>query len=101
MEKRNQRVVRSNHYNKSAKSTVDPKEIVFGTRVVMEAIKAGKEINKLLLQRSLSNELMLELTKLAAEYNIPYTLVPVEKLNRVTRKNHQGAICFLSAVTYA
>ena len=101
MEKRNQRVVKSNHYNKAPKSTVDPKEIVFGTRAVMEAIKAGKEIDKLLLQKGLSNDLTLELTKLAADYNIPYALVPIEKLNRVTRKNHQGAICFLSAVSYA
>ena len=101
MEKRNQRFVKDNHYNKSSRPTVDPAEIVFGTRAVMEAIRAGKEIDKLLLQRGLANDLMVELTKLASDYNIPYSLVPVEKLNRVTRKNHQGSICFLSAVSYA
>lgn len=75
--------------------------MIFGTRTVIEAIKAGKEIDKLLVQRGLSNELTKELLELAAEYRLPVSKVPVEKLNRITRKNHQGAICFLSAITYA
>lgn len=75
--------------------------MVFGTRAVMEAIKAGKEIDKLFIQKSLSNDLIKELVQLASKYHIPFVKVPVEKLNRLTRKNHQGAVCFLSAISYA
>ncbi|MTI29885.1 23S rRNA (guanosine(2251)-2'-O)-methyltransferase RlmB [Cytophagales bacterium RKSG123] len=74
---------------------------MFGTRAVIETIRAGKDIDKLFIQRGLSNELISELIQEANAYKIPYVKVPVEKLNRITRKNHQGAICFLSAVSYA
>lgn len=100
MEKRNKGFIKSSSYRKPSKS-IDPKEVIFGTRAIIEAIKAGKEIDKLLIQRGLSNDLILELIKLANSHKIPYAQVPVEKLNRVTQKNHQGTICFLSAVTYA
>lgn len=101
MEKRNKGFIKNTNYSKPFKTAIDPKEVIFGTRAVIEAIKAGKEIDKVLIQKGLSNDLILELTKLASSHKIPYALVPIEKLNRVTRKNHQGAICFLSAVTYA
>ncbi len=77
------------------------KEIIFGTRAVMEAIRAGKEIDKLLVQQNLGNELIKELLVLAQTHQIPVSKVPMEKLNRVTRKNHQGVLCFLSAIQYA
>ncbi len=76
-------------------------DLVFGTRAIMEAIRAGKEIDKLFLQKGLSNELIKELSQLAISYGIPFTKVPVEKLNRLTRKTHQGAVCFLSSIHYA
>lgn len=76
-------------------------EIIFGTRAVMEAIAAGKEFDKLFLQKGLKNELSQELSTLIYDHNIPVSKVPVEKLNRITKKNHQGVIGFLSAVSYA
>ncbi|CAN5531249.1 23S rRNA (guanosine(2251)-2'-O)-methyltransferase RlmB [soil metagenome] len=79
----------------------NPKDLVFGTRAVIETIRSGKEIDKLLIQKGLSNDLINELIKLASSLGIPYSKVPVEKLNRITRKNHQGAISFLSAINYA
>lgn len=80
---------------------IKDKDIIFGTRAIIEAINAGKEIDKLLIQKGLSNELNLELLSLASAHKIPYSTVPLEKLNSITRKNHQGAICYLSAVSYA
>lgn len=77
------------------------REIIFGTRAVMEAILAGKEFDKLFLQKGLRNELTQELLTLIQDYKLPVSKVPVEKLNRITRKNHQGVIGFLSAVSYA
>lgn len=76
-------------------------EFIYGTRAVIEAIEAGKEIEKLLVQKDVKNELTAELMTLVRERNIPTTRVPLEKLNRVTRKNHQGVIAFISAITYA
>lgn len=83
------------------KPQVKRDDLVFGTRAIIEAIKAGKEIDKLFLQKGLNNELTLELAQLAALHHIPVSRVPIEKIDRITRKNHQGAVCFLSAVTYA
>lgn len=64
----------------------------------METMRAGKEIERLFIQKDLGFN---EVQKLASELNIPYLKVPVEKLNRITRKNHQGVICFVSPIRYA
>ena len=66
----------------------------------MEAIHAGKEIEIIYITRGARGDLMQELKQLMRESNILYTEVPVEKLNRLTRKNHQDVVCFISAVTY-
>ena len=72
--------------------------MVFGTQSVLETLRSGKEIDKLLIQRELGNN---ELVRLAEERGIPVSKVPTEKLDRITRKNHQGVICFISAIHYA
>src|SRR5690554_3895352 len=76
------------------------KEMVFGIRAVIEAIDAGKEIDKVLIKRDFSGDLIMELLQLLREYDIPMQRVPVERIDRITRKNHQGVIAFTSAVTY-
>jgi len=75
--------------------------MIYGTRAVMEAILAGKEIEKIMIQSSLSNDLIKELISLAREKHVPYTFVPQEKLKKFSTKNHQGVICLLASVTYA
>ena len=74
--------------------------LLYGMRPVIEAIAAGKEIDKLMLQQGLKGELVPELRKLINENNIPYQYVPVEKLNRMVRGNHQGVVCFVSPVIF-
>jgi len=74
--------------------------LLFGTRAVIEAIRSGKEVDRLLMQSGLNNELTSELKALVREFNIPFQYVPVEKLNRVTGKNHQGVIGYISEITY-
>lgn len=66
----------------------------------MEAIEAGKDIDRLMIRKDLNGDLARELLTLARTYEIPVQRVPQEKLNRITMKNHQGAIAMLSAVTY-
>jgi 23S rRNA (guanosine2251-2'-O)-methyltransferase len=76
-------------------------DTIYGTRAVMEAIRAGKQIEKILVQAGLNNDLIRELAGVAREHNLPITYVPQEKLNKFSYKNHQGVVCMLSAVTYA
>lgn len=75
--------------------------MIYGTRAVIEAIRAGKEIEKVMIQSGVANDLTKELIAIAREHQVPYTFVPGEKLKRVTTKNHQGVVCILSAVSYA
>lgn len=74
--------------------------LIFGTRAVIEAVAAGKEIDKIILQKGLSNQLFNELRKAIHGLDIPLQFVPPEKLNRITTKNHQGVVAFLAEVTY-
>lgn len=79
----------------------DNKDVVFGIHSVMETIRAGNEIDKLLIQRELGNSPSIaELLQVAREYKVPISRVPHEKLDRITRKNHQGVIAFISAIRY-
>lgn len=74
--------------------------LIYGLRPTIEAIRAGKEVDKLFLQQGLKGELIPELRQLINEHQIPYQYVPVEKLNRMIRGNHQGVACYISEVTY-
>lgn len=74
---------------------------IFGIRPIIEAIEAGKTIEKVMLKKDSQGELFRQLTNLLSKKNIPAQWVPVERLNRVTRKNHQGAIATISTVSYA
>lgn len=73
---------------------------IYGTRAVIESIDAGKEIEKVLIQKDVRNELIHQLKTKLKRHNIPYQQVPKEKLFKLTRKNHQGVICFLSPIHY-
>lgn len=77
------------------------KDFIFGTRVVIEALNARKEIDKILVDKELNNDLIKELLGLAKQEGIPVVRVPQAKLNRTTRKNHQGVIAHISAIAYA
>ena len=76
------------------------KDFIFGLRAVIEAIDAGKDIDKVFIRKDLGGELAKELWAKIKEYGIVVQKVPVEKLNRITMKNHQGAVAYLSPVTY-
>lgn len=75
-------------------------QMIFGMRPVLEAIDAGREIGKVLLRTGIESDRSRELTAALRKHDIPLQMVPVEKLNRVTRKNHQGVIAFVSPVEY-
>jgi 23S rRNA (guanosine2251-2'-O)-methyltransferase len=73
---------------------------IFGIRAVIEAIEAGKEIDRILVQRGITGDLYNQLRKVLKGTDIVYQLVPPEKIKRITNKNHQGIIAYLSEVTY-
>ena len=75
-------------------------EFIFGIRAVIEAIKAGKEIESVYLQRSINGDLIAELKGVLRELDAPVHHVPVEKLNRMTTKNHQGVIAVISSIVF-
>ncbi len=74
--------------------------LIFGLRPIIEALRAGKEIERLFVQTGLKNELFGELMSLLKKYDVPFQYVPVEKLNRLTTKNHQGVAGYVSSITY-
>lgn len=75
--------------------------MIFGIRALAEAIKAGKEIDKVLVQSGLQGELFGELRTLLKDNNIFAQYVPQERLHKFTTKNHQGVIAFLSEIEYS
>ena len=73
--------------------------IIFGIRAILEAIKAGKEIEKLYLLQDLKGDLAKELKKTIADQNLAKSYVPIEKLNKLAKnQNHQGAVAKISVV---
>ncbi len=79
---------------------MNKEDYIFGTRAVIEGIRSGKPVEKVLLRKGLDNELFRQLFSLIQENDIPFQFVPVEKINRVTQKNHQGVLAFVSAVEF-
>jgi len=79
---------------------INKDDFLFGTRAVIEAIKQNKTIEKILIKKGLKNDLFHELKLLIKENKIPYQYVPVEKINRITRKNHQGILAFISPIVF-
>lgn len=75
-------------------------DFIFGANSVLETLKSDKEIDKIFVQKSARNDQIRDVIRLASDRHIPVLQVPIEKLNRITRKNHQGVICFVSSVTY-
>ncbi|WP_240935815.1 23S rRNA (guanosine(2251)-2'-O)-methyltransferase RlmB [Hymenobacter sp. HDW8] len=76
-------------------------DMLFGLRPIQEALSAGRTLEKIYLLRGTKNSITQEITELAKAATIPVSLVPLEKLNDLTRKNHQGAVAFVSPIDYA
>lgn len=67
----------------------------------MEAIRSGREIEKIFVQAGLNNDLTKELISEAKERGVPYSFIPQQKLNHLGSKNHQGVVCMLAAIQYS
>lgn len=80
---------------------MEKSDYIFGIRAVIEAVEAGRSIDKVLVRRDLGGDLGRELMDKLREYGVVVQKVPQEKLNRITMKNHQGAIALLSPIDYS
>ncbi len=74
--------------------------MIIGRQPLIEALQSGKAIDKILLQKNAAGEVMHAIRALAREHNIPMQLVPIEKLNGLSRANHQGVIAIAALVNY-
>ncbi|MEI6821283.1 MAG: 23S rRNA (guanosine(2251)-2'-O)-methyltransferase RlmB [Bacteroidota bacterium] len=79
---------------------MDKENLIYGLRPVIEAIKSGKEIEKIFIQNGLRGEIYIELFHLLKENDVHSQYVPVEKLNKLTPKNHQGIVAYTSIISY-
>lgn len=79
---------------------LEKSDYIYGIRAVIEAIEAGKDIDKVMVNRDLKGELIRELMGVIKQNGILVQKVPAEKIDRITRRNHQGVLAILSAVTY-
>ena len=73
---------------------------IYGIRAVIEAINAGEAIDKVFIQKGLKGDLSRELEGLIRKKGINSSYVPPEKLNRLTKNNHQGVIANISPITF-
>ena len=79
---------------------MEKEHLIFGIRAIIEAIQAGKEVDKVFIQKEISGELMKDLMKVMKRANVNFSYVPVEKLNRLTPNNHQGAVASISPIGF-
>lgn len=74
--------------------------LIFGVHAVIEAIKSGREINKIMIQKGISKDLFFELKEVTAGGNYFIQYVPIEKIDKLTQQNHQGVVAFISPISY-
>ncbi|WP_291968088.1 23S rRNA (guanosine(2251)-2'-O)-methyltransferase RlmB [Maribacter sp.] len=73
---------------------------IYGLRAIIEAVNSNEEIDKVFLQKGLKGDLMKELEGLLRRNEINMVYVPIEKLNRLTKNNHQGAVANISPIAF-
>lgn len=79
---------------------IDKTQYIYGIHAVIEAIEAGKDIDKIFLSKTLNDDTARDISDKARRLRVPVQRVPVQKIDRITRRNHQGVVAMLAAVTY-
>ena len=74
--------------------------LIYGIRPVIEVIKSGKHLERVFIRKNLKGDLYKELIAELHRTKVPISKVPVERINRFTRKNHQGVVALLSPIEY-
>ena len=74
--------------------------LVYGIRTVIEAIKSGQHLERVFIQKNLKGDLYKDLMIHLHQTTTPISKVPIERINKFTRKNHQGVVALISPVQY-
>lgn len=82
------------------KPRVEDPDVIFGVRAVIEAIKANRDLNKILIQKGMNKDLFIELKEALKGKDFNLQFVPVEKLQKLTSGNHQGVVAYASPIEY-
>lgn len=80
---------------------MNKEQFIFGWHPVMEALDSGKELQRVFLLKNQRNERSEHIRRFCAERNVPVQYVPIQRLDRITRKNHQGVIAYVSPIQFA
>ncbi|MEP1035485.1 23S rRNA (guanosine(2251)-2'-O)-methyltransferase RlmB [Ekhidna sp.] len=75
-------------------------DIIYGIRTVIEAAKSGQHLERVFVQKSLKGELYKELMSELHQTSTPISKVPSERINKFTKKNHQGVVALISPIQY-
>ena len=73
---------------------------IYGIRSVIEAINSSKDIDKVFIQTGLKGALIGKLESLIRKNKINFSYVPTQKLDRLSKKNHQGVIARISPIKF-
>ncbi len=87
-------------FKKSTNSYQSKKNIIAGRNPLLEALRSGDNIDKILLFKNAAGDAINDIRNKAKQLNIPVQYVPNEKLNQLTNINHQGVVAFKSSVSY-
>ena len=88
---------RKTYHNNKPQFSPGPDEMVFGIQSVLETLRSDQQIDKLYMEKGLSNP---DIQNLAFQNRVTIQRVPIERLDRLTRKNHQGVVCLIAQVQY-
>ncbi len=86
--------------NKEYRKSKERTDIIYGVRAVIEAIKAERDINKILILKGMNKDLFMELKETLKGKHYPLQFVPIQKLDALTTGNHQGVVAFISPIEY-
>ena len=87
-------------FDRTYRKAEKEEDFIFGVRAVIEAVQADRDINKILILKGINKDLFQELREALTGKNYQIQYVPIQKLDRVTDKNHQGVIAYVAPVTY-
>ncbi len=80
---------------------IKKQDLIYGIRVVVEALKSGQHLERIFIQKNLKGDLIKELMYEIHQSKTPLSKVPAERINKFTKKNHQGVVALISPIQYS
>lgn len=87
-------------HDRPKRPPIDKEKLLYGRHPVIDAVKNGMSVDKIILSQAIKGEFAKEVRDLCKMADIPLQVAPKERLDKITKKNHQGIIGFLSHIKY-